>query len=269
MKQRRVVIQVLASLLVTVVFITPTFAGQFCTEQPPPPAALHKGLTLAFKTRAALEESGAQVAVLGRIGADLSAYRLRYSHAGFAWRDHPQGRWLVVHELNQCATAQSRLFDEGLGNFFLDSPLAYEALLVIPSPTVQQKLVAVLASGVPDQLHEPDYSMIAYPWETRYQNSNQWLLETLAAALASDGEISTRTHAQHWLKRHAFTPTRIHLPPLTRLGARLLSANVQFDDHPLSDRLAGTYQVVTVEAVVDYLLQLDPQARQQVVGLEQ
>ena len=34
------------------------------------------------------------------------------------------------------------------------------------------------------RLHEPRYNMLAYPWATRYQQSNQWALETLAGAMA-------------------------------------------------------------------------------------
>jgi hypothetical protein len=188
--------------------------------------------------------------------------------AGVVWRDHPHGRWTVIQELNQCATDRSYLFDDGLGNFFLDNPFAYEALLVIPSPDLQQKLAEILVGPVPDQLHEPAYSMIANPWDTRYQNSNQWLLEVLTAAFADRNEIGTRTQAQRWLQLNGYQPSFLHLSALQRLGAKLFSANVQFDDHSLADRIAGKYQVVTVESVMQFLHHLDPQVTESVVRLD-
>ncbi len=253
--------------LLFLLFQAPAYAGQFCTEHPPGPDALRQGLQLALKTRDTLVTSGATVALLGRVGVDLSEYGLRYSHAGLAWRDHPQGHWLVVHQLNQCATAQSHLFNEGLGNFFLDTPFAYETLIVIPSQAMQQELVTLLSSSLPHQLHQPSYSMIANPWQTRYQNSNQWLLEVLAVAF-SESEVQNRLQAQHWLRQNGYHPSQVHLSALQRIGARLFSANVQFDDHSLADRIAGRYQVVTVESVVRFLSQRDPQTTQTVVRLD-
>ncbi|WP_308925226.1 DUF2145 domain-containing protein [Janthinobacterium sp. J1-1] len=93
-------------------------AGRSCEEKPTDANTLVKSMALAQKTWQALDASGAQVALVARAGQDLSKYQLRYSHMALAWRDHPQGRWLVVHELNECGTAQSSLYNEGLGNFF-------------------------------------------------------------------------------------------------------------------------------------------------------
>jgi hypothetical protein len=247
---------------------SPALAGRSCSEKPPTPEAIQKGLQLAIKTRSMLEKSDVRVALLGRVGSDLSAYGLRYSHAGFVWRDHPKGRWLVVHELNRCATATSAVFDEGLGNFFLDDPFAYEALLVIPSQHTQEKLVRVLSSPLPGHFHHHAYSLLASPWSTRYQNSNQWMLELLAAALTPEGTISTRTQAQRWLQQQRYIPSEVHISPVERLGAKLFSANVEFDDHPLANRIAGRYQVVTVESVTHFLTRLDPYTTQHVIGLD-
>src|SRR5713226_3155735 len=165
----------------------------------------------------------------------------------------------MVHELNRCATASSAVFDEGLGNFFLDDPFAYEALLLFPSRDTQEKLAHLLSSMLPGQFHQQAYSMIANPWSTRYQNSNQWMLELLAAALAPGGTVSTRAQVQQWLRQHGYIPSEVHVSALQRLGERVFSANVQFDDHLLADRIAGRYQVVTVESVVRFLTRLDQQ----------
>ncbi|NOT53921.1 MAG: DUF2145 domain-containing protein [Deltaproteobacteria bacterium] len=247
---------------------SPARAGRSCEEKPPTPVDIQKGLHLALKTKQVLMQSDATLALLGRVGSDLSAYGLRYSHAGFVWRDHPKGQWLVIHALNRCATATSAVFDEGLGNFFLDDPFAYEVLVVIPSRETQEKLAWLLASTLSEQLHQATYNMLAYPWSTRYQNSNQWLLELLAAAIAPAAHINSRTQAQQWLRQQGYRPSEVKVPALQRLGARLFSANIQFDDHPFADRIAGQYQVVTVESVVGFLQRVDPHTTRQVIRLD-
>ena len=96
-------------LLILACWMLPAAAGTACSEKIPAPETLQKAFQLAVKTRDALDATGAQVALVARVGQDLSQYNLRFSHMAFVWRDHPQGRWLVMHELNQCGTAASAL----------------------------------------------------------------------------------------------------------------------------------------------------------------
>lgn len=241
-------------------------AGQTCADTPPTAETLQQAFRLALKTRNALETSGAEVAFIGRVGRDLSKYRLRYSHLGFAWRDHPQGRWLIVHVLNQCGTANSDLFNEGLANFFLDDLFAWEAMIVVPSEAIQKKIAASLSEGQFIRLHEPNYNMLAYPFSTRYQNSNQWALEVVADAIGP-GPLSGRAEAQQWLKASGYAPTTLELPAMARLGGRMFRANIAFDDHPSERRWAGQIDTVTVESVFAFIAARDPASKRVLVRL--
>ena len=241
-------------------------AGTPCEPKKTDAATFVKAMTLAERTVVALDKSGAQVALIARVGQDLSKYGLRYSHMGYVWRDHPQGRWLVVHELNRCGSAQSALFDEGLGNFFLDDMHAYETRIVVPGAEAQARIAAMLASTAPLRLHDAHYNMLAFPYATTYQNSNQWLLETYAAS-ASDMPIDGRAQAQAWLKLAGYQPITIDIPAVTRLGARMFRANVSFDDQPFERRMAGRIDTVTVESVLRFVHQRDPAAWEILVAL--
>ena len=191
---------------------------------------------------------------------------MRYSHVGFTWRDHPKGRWLVVHELNECGTASSDIYDEGLGNFFLDDLWKMEAVILIPDAPARQRLAAMLASGAHFAFHDPHYNMVAYPFSTQYQNSNQWALEVVAAAEAADvaaagtAVAASRAQAQQWLKSAGYQPTELKLDAITRLGARLTNANIAFDDHPGELRWADRIRTVTVESVFNFIAGRDPAA---------
>lgn len=241
-------------------------AGQTCTEKELPPADVRAGLTLALDLAHELDGDGAQVAIVARVGQDLSRYGLRYSHLGIARRDPASGTWMMVEELNRCGTAHSTLYADGFGNFFLDDMFAYEAKVVIPSAAVQRQLDAALASGTAMRLHEPRYNEIAYPWRTRYQNCNQWVLETLAAALDPQA-VASRATAQAWLRAAGYRPSTLHVAPFEQLGAQLFATNIAFDDHPQDRVLAGDIDVVTAESVIDFVTRIDAGATVRVLSV--
>ena len=227
-------------------------AGRSCEPQHLGAQTLGRGMQLAASTVRALDDSGARVVLLARAGQDLSAYGLRYSHLGWAYRT-AEGPWRVAHKLNDCGTARGYLYRQGLGEFFLDDLWRYEAVWAVPTSEVQQRLLALLQDGRRTTLlqHAP-YSMVSYAWGQRYQQSNQWALETLAMAMEPD-TVRTRVQAQAWLRFKGYAPTVLRIGPLTRLGARVSAANVAFDDHPNEKRFADRIETVTVDSALAWL----------------
>lgn len=244
----------------------PAHAGRPCEPKQSNAANIVKALDLALKARNALDASGAQVAFIARAGQDLTKYHLNYSHMALVWRDHPAGRWLVVHELNDCGSATSALYNEGLGNFFADDVFQYKTEIIIPNWNTQADLARLLGSNTPLRLHAAHYNMLSYAYSTTYQNSNQWVLETYAAA--EQNQISSRAQAQAWLKAANYRPITLEIDAATRLGARMFRANVAFDDHPFERRMAGQIDTVTVDSVARFIHARDPEARDIVLTLD-
>ena len=243
-----------------VLFAAPAHAGRSCdAPQPPKVITIERSLNLALRTWQALEQSGAQVVILARAGQDLSKYGLRYSHLGFAFRESDaQGasRWLVMHKLNQCGSADSAIYRQGLGDFFLDDLWRFETAWVVPTPAVQQRLLAVLQDEQRAvQLHHKPYSLVSYVWGQKYQQSNQWAVETLALAMMTDNGATpfTRQQAQGWLMASGYQPTTLNIGALTRLGARVSAANIAFDDHPNEKRFSDRIETVTVDSIFAWL----------------
>lgn len=229
-------------------------AGRPCEEKPLSRPQIEQGMALAQLTARQLDASGAQVLVLARAGQDLSRYGLQWSHLGLAYRTEQAGKpvWRVLHKLNHCGTAEAAVYRQGLGEFFLDRPHRYEAAYVVLKPALQQALLPLLHE--PQRLlalHEQRYSMVAYPWATRYQQSNQWVLESLA--LAADPALQGRAQAQAWLRAQGYQPSDLRISTLSRLGARVGMANVAFDDHPNAQRFAGHIETVTVDSMFAWL----------------
>ena len=228
----------------------PAHAGRSCEVRTPDAQKVQQSLELAERTRAALQATQARVVVLARAGQDLSRYGLRYSHLGFAYRS--ADGWRVVHKLNSCGTAVADVWRQGLAEFFLDDPFEFRAGVVVLAPAVQAALLPVLVDNLRSAaLHVPAYNMLAYPWAQTYQQSNQWALETLAYAM--EPAASSRVPAQAWLQFKGYQPTVLNLGPLTRLGARVSSANIAFDDHPHHKRFSDRIETVTVDSVFQWL----------------
>ena len=230
-------------------------AGRSCEQRPMTPQTLTQGLALAQQTAQALDaefaRSGARVVVLGRAGQDLGKYQLRYSHLGWAYKT-TEGPWRVLHKLNQCGTGTGSIYRQGLGEFFLDDLWRHEAVWSVPAPALQAPLLALLTDPARSlRLHQRDYNMVAYAWGTRYQQSNQWALETMA--MAAEPGVTSRAQAQAWLGFKGYQPSTLRLGALTRLGASASSAHIRFDDHPNAKRFSDRIETVTVDSVLDWL----------------
>ncbi len=232
-------------------------AGRPCETRTPETASVERAMNLALATARALDATGAEVVVLARSGQDLRRYGLRWSHLGLAYREaaprgEVPGTWRIVHKLNQCGTPRGDLYRQGLGEFFLDDMVDYKAGVSVLTPAVQARLLPVLKDdGRVARLHEPAYSMVAYPWAQRYQQSNQWAIETLA--LSQDDAVTDRERAQAWLRLQGYEPSVLRLDALTRLGARVTAAHIAFDDHPDAKRYADRIETVTVDSVFEWL----------------
>lgn len=248
-RQRWLGLWLCASLCLAVT--TPVEAGRGCEATTLSPQQWAAAAESALTVAAALDASDAEVALLARAGTDLSKHGLHYSHVGFVLRDHPQGRWTVVHLLNHCARGDSALFAEGLVNFFADDLHRQDARIVWLEPQFAQRLARLLQSAHIHALHEPRYNLIARPDSRRTQNSTAWVLELLAAA--DYGAALDRRSAQTHALTSGFVPDEVRIAYSKRVAGGLLAENLVFTDHPVSTRLSGRYPVVTVRAILRYV----------------
>ena len=232
------------------------YAGTACTERPVTVEAFRQADRLARQVLAVLDKEVHNAAILARAGADSSRYGLRFSHAALVLRDSRAAPWRVVHLLNHCGQDNASLYQQGLINFFLDDPFEYAALLLVPGERLQNRLVQEVLRGTVSALFESRYDMLSHPKSLQAQNSNQWLLELVAAAQA--GRSHTRATAQRWLYEHGFRADIVNISAVQRLAARLFKANVGFDGQRAAQLLAGRVQVVTVRSLARYLRATEP-----------
>ena len=254
-RRRRAVTAAAAALSAALlVGAAPAQAGRSCEARLPDASRVQRGIELAERTARALNATGAQVVVLARAGQDLSRWQLRWSHLGLAYRsgNGEAAAWRVVHKLNGCGSGEAALYRQGLGEFFLDDPHEFRAAFAVPTTDLQARLLPVLRDNAAvARMHISAYNMVAYPWAQRYQQSNQWLIETLAH-VAEPAAIN-RERAQAWLQLKGYQPTVLRISPLVRLGARVSAAHIAFDDHPDNKRWNDRIETVSADSVFDWL----------------
>ncbi len=226
-----------------------------CKTKPLSGAAFNKATQMGLQLLQTLELHQPEIALVGRVGSDLSGYGLTYSHMGIVRRDHPAGKWVFTHLLNHCKQSSSSLYEEGLITFFTDSPFRYQAILVIPKPALQKELSRLIKSGAASDLHEEKYSVLANPFSTKYQNSNQWILELLSVAKSIFLPADQRQNALQLAKDFGYQPERVKIGFFKQLGAAIFSPNVRFDDHSDGAVQNGIYPFVSVRSVIRFLKQ--------------
>lgn len=228
-----------------------------------------KAAQLAAKVLAHLQTTDAKVALLGRAGSDSPQNRFgkkigfwNYTHAGIAYRNHPAGEWTVAHLLNICGE-KSGVFEESFLKFYLDNPHEYRAVAAIPSAPMQDALeeLIVRQNAAAGYRNGSIYSSISYPFSTARQNSNEYILDTLAAALAGiEGTtILTRENAKEYFlssaHRDQFPVEIINTNFWETLGASfgLGPGNATLEDHTPAERAAGKFKFVSVGALIQFL----------------
>jgi len=201
-----------------------------------------------------LDAEAEVAAVVSRVGSDLSRRRFEgdvcgFTHMARALREH--GDWWIHHLLNTAAGPHGHLYRQPPLDFFRDDPFEYRACVLLPSPPLQQRIATVLVSSVRERLRTTRYSCVSYPFSTKYQSSNQWVLEIVGAA---QGGGSDRHAVQSYLAGAGFRPSVLRTAGIVGQVLYALTArNAHFDDHPLRNRLHGRLEFVLHSSLRHFL----------------
>jgi hypothetical protein len=131
---------------------------------------------------------------------------------------------------------QSRLVQDFPFDFTRGSQVD-DVAVIVPSPEMQRRILAVVDSPTYARLHNPAYSLVANPWTPKYQNCNNFMLDVVGAA-AWDTSDPARITAD--LKAH-YRPTVVKAGPLMRLFGPIADSRLRTDDQQGPIRTA-TYE---------------------------
>ena len=117
--------------------------------------------------------------------------------------------------------------------------------MIVPTPEVQRRILTMMQDGRYESLHDPDYSLIASPFDDRYQNCNEFLLDVIASAV---WETTDYPQLKANLAAH-FQAHELSVGPLSRLFGPLVDERLKTRDHR-----GKAIQTVTYAALARFML---------------
>lgn len=195
---------------------------------------------------------GARAFIIARVGrppADLPK-GVTFTHTAIAIYSSitlPDGKTVksyAIHNLyqNDKKLDRSDLVTDYPVDFFWG---AYQlrAGIIIPSAELQQRLLQAYASGMDKAVHRPAYSILANPFNDRYQNCTEYTLDVINAAI-----YQTTDYQQ--LKANAKAHFKAH--PIKISGLELLVGSMLMEDVKIQDH-SGKVVTATFDTIGDYL----------------
>ena len=199
-----------------------------------------------------LAESGARVAVVSRVGRppDELPPGVRYTHVGLAvyseitTKDGGRLPGYAMYNLYQDEKQpdRSELVQDYPVDFFA-GVYALEAGIVVPKPTLQQRVLKMIRDGSYRRLHNPHYSVLANPYKTRFQNCTGFVLDVLVGALYRTGDIA---QIETDIKAY-FRAQPIAVDPLKLALGSLLRGELALSDQQ------GPVRTATYESLVAFM----------------
>lgn len=204
-----------------------------------------------------LAAKGARVAMVFRTGRPRSQLPdgISYTHGAFwVYRTirTADGRSLSGYAVYNLYAGDGAAWPKTQSRLVQDYPFDFtrgsqvdDVAVIIPSPEMQQRILAVIDSPTYAKVHVPAYSLVANPWSRKYQNCNNFMLDVVAAA-AWQTDDPARITAD--LKAH-FAPTVVKAGPLLRLFGPIADGRLRHDDQD------GPIRTATYESIAGFMKQ--------------
>ncbi|MEO8113641.1 MAG: DUF2145 domain-containing protein, partial [Phenylobacterium sp.] len=185
-----------------------------------------------------LAARGARVAMVFRAGRPRQNLPkgIAYTHGAFwVYRtiNTGDGRSLSGYAVYNLYAGDGAAWPKTESRLVQDFPLDFtrgsmvdDVAVIVPSPEMQRRILAVIDSPTYQRMHNPAYTLVANPWARKYQNCNNFMLNVVGAA-AWETDDPARVTAD--LKAH-FQPTIVKAGPLARLFGPIADGRLRTDD---------------------------------------
>lgn len=209
-----------------------------------------------------LADRGARVAIVFRAGRmrDQLPDGIAYTHGAFwVYRDiqTADGQSLKGYAVYNLYAGDGKAWSKGESRLVQDFPLDFtrgstvnDMAVIIPSPEMQRRILAVIDSPTYEKVHNPEYSLVANPWARKYQNCNNFMLNVIGAGI---WETDNPDQITVNLKAH-YKPTIVKANGLVRFFGPIADQRLRTDDQDATIRTA-TYESMAVFMRENKLLQ--------------
>lgn len=213
-------------------------------------------ISFAKKVEKEVAAKGARVFILARAGRPDSEMPegFHYTHTAFgvySMIPTADGRKLpgyAIYNLYQ------REKEPDVSDLIVDYPVDFfngvyelKSAVIIPKPELQRRLLQVIASDTYRNLHNSHYSVLANPYNTKYQNCTEHTLDVINAAIYQTDDvriIKANTRAY-------FDAQPVDISPLKLMYGSLTQADVTTSDHK------GKVKTASYTTIANYLKKYD------------
>ena len=181
-------------------------------------------------------KQGARAFIIARVGQPKSKLPkgIEFTHTAIAvyseitLSNGDKAKGYAIHNLYQDAenSGKSSLVTDYPVDFFWGAH-ELKAGIIIPTPELQTKIVEVIANGKDKQMHNPKYSLIANPFNNKYQNCTEHTLNIINAAIydtTNMKQLKANTKAY-------FTPQRVKVNGFKLALGGMFSDGITTKDH--------------------------------------
>ena len=136
-----------------------------------------------------------RVAIVFRTGRtrDKLPDGIEYTHGGF-WVYQPIQRidgsimrgyvgWNLFHGDGAVLPKTQSYLAKDFPFEFVGASAVSDLAVIVPTPEIQRRIRAMMADGRYEAVHDQDYSLIASPFDGKYQNCNEFILDVVSAAV--------------------------------------------------------------------------------------
>ncbi|HCY87440.1 MAG TPA: DUF2145 domain-containing protein [Desulfobacteraceae bacterium] len=238
-------------LLASFLAIPPVQAG---SSQAEGEAYFDADTIIGFSKRVekSLAANGARVAIISRVGRPRTQLPegVRFTHTALAvyskitTSDGRNVPGYAIYNLYQKSGRpdKSHLVKDYPVDFFAGVQVL-EAGVIIPTPDLQRRLLDVVASDTYQNLHNPDYSVIANPYTLKLQNCTEHVLDILFSAIYKTDDIQQIKANQ----KAYFKAQPVHVNPIKLALGSLFVKDVATSDHP------GSPETTTFTTIGNFL----------------
>lgn len=185
-----------------------------------------------------LGAKGARLAIVFRAGESRDQLRegIAYSHGAF-WAYSPitleDGRTATGYAVYNLYRGDGKTLPMDKSYLYQDFPIDFIAPtgvddvgIIIPSPEMQRRILAIMDSPTYRALHIVPYSVVSNPHNAKYQNCTEFMLDVVASAVWNTTDMrQIKTN----LTAH-FKPTVVQTSGLERMFAPMADASIKTDD---------------------------------------
>ncbi len=241
-----------ALLLLSLAAVNSAFAG---SNQATAPKHSAKEITqFAKQVEKYAASQGARAFIIARVGRPVKDLPkgIKFTHTAIAVYSSIQlangetAKGYAIHNLYQKAGKldTSTLVIDYPTDFFWGVQ-ELKAGIIIPSPDLQQRMISAIASGQNNAIHNTNYSVIANPFNSQFQNCTEHTLDIINAAIY---QTTNKEKLKLNAKAH-FQPQRVKTSPF-----KLMLGSAFMDDVTTKDHQGKVY-TATFTSIGKYLQQ--------------